>query len=114
MPGNRRCESALALLKVRGRIAACGAISLYNSEKPQPGPSNIFLVVVKRLTMRGFIVSDWLDKLGDFQREAGELFAADKLKHKETVVEGIENAVDAFLGLFRGANIGKMVVKLGA
>ena len=49
-----------------------------------------------------------------FQREAGELFAADKLKHKETVVEGIENAADAFLGLFRGTNIGKMVVKLGA
>ena len=112
--GGEALEAALAMLKVRGRIAACGAISLYNSEKPQPGPSNIFLVVVKRLTMRGFIVSDWLDKLGDFQREAGELFVTNKLKHKETVVEGIENAVDAFLGLFRGTNIGKMVVKLGA
>jgi NADPH-dependent curcumin reductase CurA len=63
--------------------------------------------------MRGFIVSDWLDKLGDFQREAGELFVAGKLKHRETLVEGIENAADAFLGLFKGANIGKMVVKLG-
>jgi NADPH-dependent curcumin reductase CurA len=110
--GGEALEAALSTLKVRGRIAACGAISLYNSEKPQPGPSNLFLVVVKRLTMRGFIVSDWLDKLGDFQREAGQMFMAGKLKHKETVVEGIENAADAFLGLFKGTNIGKMVVKL--
>jgi NADPH-dependent curcumin reductase CurA len=110
--GGEALEAALATLKMRGRIAACGAISLYNTEKPQPGPSNLFLVVVKRLTIRGFIVSDWLDKLGDFQREAGELLLAGKLKHKETVVEGIENAVDAFLGLFRGTNLGKMVVKL--
>ena len=112
--GGEALEAALAMLKVRGRIAACGAISLYNSEKPQPGPSNLFLVVVKRLTMRGFIVSDWLDKLGDFQREAGELLMAGKLKHKETLVEGIESAADAFLGLFKGANMGKMVVKLGS
>lgn len=112
--GGEALEAALATLKVRGRIAACGAICLYNAEKPQPGPSNLFLVVVKRLTMRGFIVSDWLDKLGAFQREAGELFVAGKLKHKETVVEGIENAADAFLGLFKGTNIGKMVVKLGS
>ncbi len=112
--GGEALEAALSTLKLRGRIAACGAISLYNSEKPQPGPSNLFLVVVKRLTMRGFIVSDWLDKLGDFQREAGEMFMAGKLKHKETVVSGIENAVDAFLGLFKGRNIGKMVVKLGS
>jgi NADPH-dependent curcumin reductase CurA len=110
--GGEALEAALSTLKVRGRIAACGAISLYNSEKPQPGPSNLFLVVVKRLTMRGFIVSDWLDKLGDFQREAGQMFMAGKLKHKETVVEGIENAADAFLGLFKGTNMGKMVVKL--
>jgi len=112
--GGEALEAALAMLKERGRIAACGAISLYNTEKPQPGPSNLFLVVAKRLTMRGFIVSDWLDKLGDFQREAGELFVAGKLKHKETVVEGIENAADAFLGLFKGTNIGKMLVKLKA
>ncbi len=69
-------------------------------------------MVVKRLTIRGFIVSDWLDKVGDFQREAGKLYLAGKLKHKETVVTGIDHAVDAFLGLFKGTNMGKMVVKL--
>lgn len=110
--GGEALEAALATLKVRGRIAACGAISMYNSEKPQPGPANLFLVVVKRLTIRGFIVSDWLDKAGEFQREVGGLFVAGKLKHKETVVTGIDHAVEAFLGLFKGTNTGKMVVKL--
>jgi NADPH-dependent curcumin reductase CurA len=110
--GGEALEAALATLKTRGRIAACGAISLYNAEKPAPGPSNLFLVVVKRLTIRGFIVTDWLDQADDFQREAGALYLAGKLKHKETVVTGIDRAVDAFLGLFEGTNIGKMVVKL--
>jgi NADPH-dependent curcumin reductase CurA len=112
--GGEALEAALAMLKMRGRVAACGAISMYNTETPQPGPSNLFLVIVKRLTIRGFIVSDWMVRVGDFQREAGELFLAGKLKHKETVVKGIDHAVDAFLGLFKGENIGKMVVKIGA
>ena len=78
--GGEALEAALATLKVRGRIAACGAISLYNLEKPQPGPSNLFLVVVKRLTMRGFIVSDWLEQHGEFQREVEQLVLDGKLK----------------------------------
>jgi NADPH-dependent curcumin reductase CurA len=110
--GGEALEAALATLKLRGRIAACGAISMYNTEKPQPGPANLFLVVVKRLTIRGFIVNDWLDKAGDFQREVGAMLVAGKLKHKETVATGIDRAVDAFLGLFKGTNTGKMVVKL--
>jgi NADPH-dependent curcumin reductase CurA len=110
--GGEALEAALATLKLRGRIAACGAISMYNTEKPQPGPANLFLVVVKRLTIRGFIVSDWLDKAGDFQREVGAMLVAGKLKHKETVATGIDRAVDAFVGLFKGINTGKMVVKL--
>lgn len=110
--GGEALEAALATLKVGGRIAACGSISMYNLDRPQPGPSNLFQVVVKRLTMRGFIVTDWLDRQEEFQREVGGLFRAGKLKHRETVVEGIENAVDAFLGLFKGTNLGKMVVKL--
>jgi len=110
--GGEALEAALTMLKIRGRIAACGSISMYNSEKPQPGPSNLFLIVVKRLTIRGFIVTDWLDKAGDFQREVGAMFVAGKLKHKETVVAGIDRAVDAFFGLFKGTNTGKMVVKL--
>jgi NADPH-dependent curcumin reductase CurA len=111
--GGEALEAALAMLRPRGRIAACGAISLYNLDKPQPGPSNLFLVVVKRLTIRGFLVFDWIEHEAEFQREVGELLSSGKLKYKETVAEGIEHSVEAFLGLFSGSNIGKMIVKLG-
>ena len=98
--------------RLHGRIIACGAISRYNQETPQPGPSNLFTMVAKRLTMKGFIVRDWLERQGEFETEATGYFRAGELKHKETVVEGIEQAVSAFIGLFHGENLGKMVVKL--
>ena len=97
---------------MHGRIIACGGISSYNDEKPKPGPANLFNMTTKRLTMKGLIVGDWLDRQGEFEKEVGGYFRAGKLKNKETVVEGIDHAVDAFLGLFSGKNSGKMVVKL--
>jgi NADPH-dependent curcumin reductase CurA len=69
-------------------------------------------MITKRLTMKGLIVSDWLDRQDEFEKEVGGYFHAGKLKNKETIVEGIDKAVDAFLGLFQGQNVGKMVVKL--
>jgi NADPH-dependent curcumin reductase CurA len=110
--GGETLEAALSALRLHGRIIACGSISGYNEEMPQPGPSNLFKVIAKRLTMKGFIVSDWLDRLGEFEKEAGGYFRAGKLKNKETVVDGIDKAVAAFIGLFEGKNVGKMVVKL--
>ena len=62
--------------------------------------------------MKGLIVSDWLDHRAEFEKEVGGYFRAGKLKSEETIVEGIDNAVDAFIGLFDGKNTGKMVVKL--
>ena len=103
---------ALSALRVHGRIIACGGISSYNDEKPKPGPANLFNMTTKRLTMKGLIVGDWLDRQSEFEKEVGGYFRAGKLKNKETVVEGIDHAVDAFLGLFTGKNSGKMVVKL--
>ena len=97
---------------MHGRIIACGGISGYNEEKPRPGPSNLFNMITKRLTMKGLIVRDWLDRQGEFEKEVGGYFEAGKLKNKETVVEGIDQAVGAFIGLFAGKNFGKMVVKL--
>ncbi|MEG4008944.1 NADP-dependent oxidoreductase [Microcoleus sp. Pol11C1] len=110
--GGETLEAALSALRVYGRIIACGGISGYNEEKPQPGPSNLFNMVTKRLTMKGLIVRDWLDRQSDFEQEVGGYFQAGKLKNKETVVTGIEGAVGAFIGLFEGTNVGKMVVKL--
>jgi NADPH-dependent curcumin reductase CurA len=110
--GGETLEAALSALRVHGRIIACGGISGYNEEKPRPGPSNLFNMTTKRLTMKGLIVRDWLDRQGEFEKEVGDYFRAGKLKNKETVVEGIDKAAGAFIGLFAGKNIGKMVVKL--
>ena len=85
---------------------------MYNELKPQPGPSNLFNMTVKRLTMKGLIVSDWMSHQAEFETEAGSYFTSGRLKHRETVVRGIDHAVEAFLGLFDGDNIGKMVVAL--
>ena len=110
--GGEALEAALSVLRVHGRIIACGGISGYNEEKPQPGPSNLFNVTTKRLTIKGLMVMDWLDRQAEFETEVGGYFRAGTVKHRETVVKGIDQAVDAFLGLFQGANVGKMVVEL--
>jgi len=110
--GGESLEAALSALRSHGRIIACGGISGYNEEKPRPGPSNLFNITTKRLTMKGLIVSDWLDLQGEFEKVVGGYYRAGKLKNHETVVTGIEQAVGAFLGLFQGNNTGKMVVKL--
>jgi NADPH-dependent curcumin reductase CurA len=110
--GGDTLEAALTVLRVHGRIIACGGISGYNVETPTPGPSNLINVVTKRLTMKGLIVTDWLDRRSEFVHEVGAHLRAGTLKNHETVVEGFEQAVAAFIGLFQGDNTGKMVVKL--
>jgi NADPH-dependent curcumin reductase CurA len=110
--GGEALEAALATLRVHGRIIACGGISGYNEEKARPGPSNLFNITTKRLTMKGLIVRDWLDHQGEFEKEVGGYLQLGKLKNKETVVDGLDQAAGAFIGLFTGNNIGKMVVKL--
>ncbi len=110
--GGEHLEAALGAMNAHGRIICCGSISMYNSATPSPGPNNIFMMVTKRLTMKGFIVSDSFDQMQAFQQEAGKYLAAGKIKAHETIVNGIENAPQAFIDLFSGKNTGKMVVKL--
>ena len=110
--GGEALEAALTVLRPHGRIIACGGISGYNDEKPRPGPSNLHNLIIKRLTIKGLMVRDWLDRRTSFENEVGGYFRTGELKNKETVMTGMENAVDAFLGLFTGKNIGKMVVRL--
>ena len=70
--GGETLEVALSALRLHGRIIACGGISAYNAEQPRPGPSNLFKIITKRLTMKGFIVSDWMDRRAEFEeRSAG-------------------------------------------
>jgi NADPH-dependent curcumin reductase CurA len=111
--GGAQLEAALTALRPFGRVAACGAISRYNDQKPEPGPRNIGFVVTKRLRMQGFIVFDHNERFPDFLREVGPWVAEGKLECRETMVEGIENVPGAFAGLFRGDNTGKMLVRVG-
>jgi NADPH-dependent curcumin reductase CurA len=112
--GGDQLEAAIGALRTRGRVVACGSISRYNDAQPAPGPRNMFLVVTKRLRIEGFIIRDHYDRFGEFVGEAAEWVRDGRLRYRETVVEGIENAPKAFLGLLRGENIGKMLVKVGA
>jgi NADPH-dependent curcumin reductase CurA len=111
--GGDQLEAALFALRPFGRVAACGAISNYNAERPAPGPRNLAFVVSKRLRIQGFIVTDHFARFGDFMREVAPLVASGELESRETIVEGIENAPRAFAGLFRGENTGKMLVRVG-
>ena len=111
--GGDHLEAAIGALRTYGRIVACGSISRYNDAAPSPGPRNMFMVVTKRLRIQGYIISDHFDRFGEFSRQAAEWLREGRLQYRETIVEGIENAPHAFLGLLRGENIGKMLVKVG-
>lgn len=111
--GGDHLEAALEALHDFGRVAMCGAISLYNATELPPGPRNLPMVVRKRLMLRGFIISDHMQSMGDFIRDVGGWLRERKLDYRETVVEGIERAPEAFIGLLRGENLGKMLVLLG-
>ena len=109
--GGEMLQAALSALRVNGRIIiACGGG--YNTAMPQLEQSNLFDITTKRLTMKGLTTSDWLGHRAEFEREVGDYFQAGTLKNQQTVIVGIDKAVSAFLGLFTGKNIGKMVVKL--
>jgi NADPH-dependent curcumin reductase CurA len=110
--GGEHLEAALSCLREHGRIAACGAISRYNEAGPVPGPRNMFLFVTRRLTMRGFIVTDHAREMKAFAAEVTPLVRSGTLQARETVVSGLENAPRAFLDMLRGANLGKMLVKI--
>ncbi|GII21619.1 NADP-dependent oxidoreductase [Planosporangium mesophilum] len=110
--GGDHLEAAIDSLNLHGRVALCGAISQYNAEEAAPGPRNLFLAVGKRLTLRGFLVGDHADRMPDFVAEVGAWLREGRLRVDETVVEGIENAPEAFLSMLRGANRGKMLVRL--
>ena len=112
--GGAQLEAALAALRPFGRVIACGAISRYNDERPEPGPRNLFLVVTKRLRLQGFIVSDHDDRYPAFLAEVVPWVREGRVRYRETVVEGIESVPSAFAGLFRGDNVGKMLVRVGA
>jgi NADPH-dependent curcumin reductase CurA len=111
--GGDHLEAAIGALHTYGRVVACGSVSRYNDVEPSPGPRNMFMVVTKRLRIQGYIINDHWDRFPEFLERATEWVRDGRLRYRETVVEGIDNAPRAFLGLLRGENIGKMLVKVG-
>jgi NADPH-dependent curcumin reductase CurA len=110
--GEDHLDAGLWMLNTHGRVAMCGAIARYNDTELTPGPSAIAMVITKRLTLRGFIITDHQDRLPAMIAEVGGWLGEGKLVHAETVVDGLERAPDAFVSLLRGANTGKMIVRL--
>ncbi|SNR61342.1 NADP-dependent oxidoreductase [Blastococcus mobilis] len=110
--GGEHLEAAIGALRVHGRAAICGSISAYNAVSPPPGPRNMSLLVASRLTLRGFLVGDHTDLRPEFLETVSAWLASGELVVRETVREGLDNAVPAFLDLLRGGNTGKMIVTL--
>ena len=110
--GGDHLEAALGRLNVAGRVAMCGAISSYNATEPSPAPRNLALVVGKRLHIQGFLVGDWESLRGEFETTMREWLRSGQIRFDETVVEGLDQAPSAFIGLLEGKNTGKMIVDL--
>ncbi|WP_082457185.1 NADP-dependent oxidoreductase [Sphingomonas sp. Leaf23] len=109
--GGDHLDAALAHANQNARFAICGMIDGYNASQPT-ALRYLMRVIAARIRIQGFIVSDYLGQIGDFQQGMGEIVASGNFQREETVVEGLEQMPDAFLGLFSGQNKGKMLVKL--
>lgn len=112
--GGEHLEAAISRMNVHGRITICGMIAGYNDTEPTPGPRNMAMIIGKRLRVQGMLVQDHQDLQAQFVREVGAWVRSGELKYNETVSRGIESGAEAFLGMLRGENTGKMVVSLDA
>ncbi|MFC1409948.1 NADP-dependent oxidoreductase [Streptacidiphilus sp. N1-12] len=110
--GGEHLEAAIGALHVHGRAVLCGAIAQYNSTEPPVGPRNLALAIGKRLRLQGMLVRDHYALQPQFVEEVGGWLRDGRLVADETVVDGFEHAVDAFLGMLRGSNTGKMLVRV--
>jgi NADPH-dependent curcumin reductase CurA len=111
--GGDHLQAAIGHMRPLGRLALCGAIAQYNATEAVPGPNNLTMAIGLGLTLRGFIVGMYAHMRADFMREMSGWVTSGKVQYRETVYEGLERAPEAFIGLFTGANVGKMVVTLG-
>lgn len=110
--GGETLDAVLLRLNPHARIASCGMISQYNREEAA-GIRNLFAIVGNRVKMQGFVVGDHLTMLSDFQVEMSGWLKDGTVKYRESIVDGIENTPAAFIGMLRGDNIGKRLVRAG-
>ncbi len=110
--GGEITDAVFAELNERASVGVCGQISLYNAEETPVGPRKLQTVLTKRATVQGFLVGDFATRFEEATRRLGTWVANGDVEYRETVTEGLENAPDAFLGLFEGENVGKQLVKV--
>lgn len=105
-------DAVMSLLNDHARIPLCGAISSYNSTDGDMGPRIQSQLIKTRSLIKGFVLSDYADRQSEGLQELGKWLSEGKLKYEETVVDGFDKVVEAFLQLFKGTNLGKMLVKV--
>ncbi|HLS92055.1 MAG TPA: NADP-dependent oxidoreductase [Microbacterium sp.] len=110
--GGDHLEAALDAMNDGGRLALCGAIAGYNETDRVPGPDNMANIITRGLTLRGFTLGSFLHLSPEFQERMSAWFAEGRIAYDETIVDGIEHTVDAFLSMMRGGNTGKMLVRV--
>jgi NADPH-dependent curcumin reductase CurA len=110
--GGEHLEAAIGAFRLHGRAALCGSISTYNATTAPPGPRNLGLLVGRRARLQGFLVGDHADLRTEFVDAVSGWLRAGSLQARETVHDGLDSAVDAFLDMLRGGNTGKTVVRL--
>ena len=110
--GGEITDAVFPRLNVDARVGVCGQIALYNATEIPTGPRKLAMLIESRATVEGFLVSDFSERFDQSVPQLGEWVQSGELQYRETVTEGLENAPDAFLGLFDGDNIGKQLVKV--
>ena len=110
--GGDHLSAALQVLRVGGRVALCGLISTYNQAETAPGPSPMFAMIAKNLTIKGFLAVQYAEHLAEYRDQARRWIAEDAVHYPETIVHGIESAPGALVDVLQGRNLGKMLVDL--
>jgi NADPH:quinone reductase len=105
-------DAVMRLINVKARIAVCGQISQYNLDKPEPGPRCFGQLIAKRAKVQGFLVSDYGERFSEALRGMGQWLKQGKLKYREDVAQGLDNAPQAFIGMLHGKNLGKQLVQV--
>jgi NADPH-dependent curcumin reductase CurA len=111
--GGEHLEAALDHMNIHGVIVSCGMISTYNATEPIPAPRNLFKIIGKRIRMEGMLVFDFLDQRDAFLKDMSGWIKSGAIVWDETITDGLENAPAAFIGLFKGDNMGKSLVRIG-
>ncbi len=111
--GGVHLEAALDHMNVHGVIVSCGMISTYNATEPASAPRNLFKIIGKRVRMEGMLVFDFLDQRDAFLKDMSSWIKSGAIVWEETITDGLQNAPEAFIGLFKGDNMGKSLVRIG-